>query len=611
MELIYLWVEKYKNIKNQGFNFSSKFRFEFDDKGLNIIDKKSIEEFYPEDFFANNINITAIVGENGSGKSNTIEALLSNLIYSSIPVDEPYKVVTVYYNSIDDKFYYKNLNARLQINKPYLYRDIDALRKYSISQPKKTGNFTLHYNYGLDWIYNNENNLNFNKYFHKNDNYKTPLLLQPNKKDNKIHISNIDYLANRDILNFTIHRDISFDFIEDFFTPTKFKLSYELTNISKREDNHIYTSILSYYENPQKSLKEKLIYLTRVYIVLKTYSKGEDNDYILLKDSDFKTTFTREGLNEKNLDVYVNNISKNSFEDLYSDEFVYMIAKIKQSFLFLEYLNNQDDIDHFIFSSSNILTIEENKDLLLNLAPWIEIEFFNENNISFYSLSYGQKFLVKFIYSLLNQLLNLTSHKEYKNIILILDEVEQGLHPNWQKKYLSILINILNTDIEGFDYKYNIICATHSPFILSDLPKENIIFLKEGQEVKPFKEKEQTFGANIHTLLAHGFFMEDGLIGSFAKTKIDDIKKLYDKYKNIKENDVYFQVAKKEFEDKQELFLYINSIIGEKYLQTVIKNYLYELEQIFNTKDYRVKKRDKLLEQFSKKEIQEYLDNTI
>ena len=25
MELVYLWVEKYKNIKNQGFNFSRRF----------------------------------------------------------------------------------------------------------------------------------------------------------------------------------------------------------------------------------------------------------------------------------------------------------------------------------------------------------------------------------------------------------------------------------------------------------------------------------------------------------------------------------------------------------------------------------------------------------
>ena len=67
----------------------------------------------------------------------------------------------------------------------------------------------------------------------------------------------------------------------------------------------------------------------------------------------------------------------------------------------------------------------------------------------------------------------------------------------------------------------NIIFTTHSPFLLSDLPKENIIFLEKGKQVYPFDDGKQTFGANIHTLLSHGFFMKNGLMGEFAKDKID------------------------------------------------------------------------------------------
>ena len=29
MELLYIWIENYKNIKEQGFNFSPKHRFSF------------------------------------------------------------------------------------------------------------------------------------------------------------------------------------------------------------------------------------------------------------------------------------------------------------------------------------------------------------------------------------------------------------------------------------------------------------------------------------------------------------------------------------------------------------------------------------------------------
>ncbi|PNV83912.1 MAG: hypothetical protein C0627_03305 [Sulfurimonas sp.] len=66
MELVYLWVEKYKNIENQGFNFSPRFTCKYEDGELTI-DKKEHVSIFPD-----NINVTAIVGENGSGKSSII-----------------------------------------------------------------------------------------------------------------------------------------------------------------------------------------------------------------------------------------------------------------------------------------------------------------------------------------------------------------------------------------------------------------------------------------------------------------------------------------------------------------------------------------------------------
>ncbi|CAM3917878.1 AAA family ATPase [Arcobacter cloacae] len=80
MELVYLWVEDYKNIQKQGFNFSPRFRCEYDEEKneLEIIDKDETGEFYPKNFFGDNINVTAIVGENGSGKSSLIEKLHSS-----------------------------------------------------------------------------------------------------------------------------------------------------------------------------------------------------------------------------------------------------------------------------------------------------------------------------------------------------------------------------------------------------------------------------------------------------------------------------------------------------------------------------------------------------
>ncbi|WP_291724684.1 hypothetical protein [Bernardetia sp.] len=83
MQLLYLWIEDYKNIKQQGFNFSPLYDFEFkptsfdkDGKvtGGTLIDKmdkeerKNKEKFH-KDFFGEGINnVTAIVGKMGLGR---------------------------------------------------------------------------------------------------------------------------------------------------------------------------------------------------------------------------------------------------------------------------------------------------------------------------------------------------------------------------------------------------------------------------------------------------------------------------------------------------------------------------------------------------------------
>ncbi len=79
MELLYVWVEEYGNIRKQGFNFSPNYWFEVDENN-NLLDKteerrregKLREQ--PKNFFGDKIsNITAIVGKNGSGKSTLLD----------------------------------------------------------------------------------------------------------------------------------------------------------------------------------------------------------------------------------------------------------------------------------------------------------------------------------------------------------------------------------------------------------------------------------------------------------------------------------------------------------------------------------------------------------
>jgi predicted ATPase/polyhydroxyalkanoate synthesis regulator phasin len=567
MELVYLWVEDYKNIQKQGFNFSPRFRCEYDEEKneLNITDKDETGEFYPKNFFGDNINVSAIVGENGSGKSNLFESLLSNFISSEISIDESYKVRIILFNSITGKFYYKDLgDVSLKINLEYWEENIYSLSKYGNQSKEEIGIFTFYYNYSLDSLYNNENNLDFNKVYHKTDNYKTPVLLQPDKYDSKIDLSLDNYLAEKNILKFVIQDNHSFSFIKDFFLPIKFNLKISPLQIISNEKNSLTTYIENIMHNPAITEKEKYEIYTYVYILKKTEKIGflkdkrKTYDFIILPE--LKNKFQENRLTIDNIESFILLAKNKNFDEIYnSNDLVYKFMKIKQSFKFIKFLNSKSyEKNMFSDQLKEKELIENYKDLMDNLAPWIEIKLFDKKNIEFNLLSYGQKFLIKFIYSLLNQLYNISSHKEYKNIVLLLDEVELGLHPNWQRKYLSILINVLNTVIKEF--KFNIICSTHSPFLLSDLPKRNIYFLKNGKK----KDVEmQTFGANIHTLLSHGFFMKDGLMGEFAKSKIDDVIKYLN---NDKKSTITTD------KDAQNIIDIIGEPIIKRELQRMLKN---------------------------------------
>lgn len=554
MELIYLWVEDYKNIKQEGFVFSSKYKCIYNNETKELkIDKKSD---YIENFFGEDIDITAIVGENGSGKSNLLESILCIMFENSIPWDN-YKISAIFYDNENSEYFEKYINYSIdKVNGKYLFHNHKDRRKA----------FTFHYNYSLDYIKNDENNINFNKLYHKNDNYKTPILLQPNKSESKVNLWLMDYLANQDMLSFITHEKIKFDNIDNFFEPTHCKLDFDysyiygkknsslfqyMNNLSKEGKLNIFDTIPSYgledYSSKLEYItRDGLILLTYYYILKKIHKKQE---YII--NQDLKTHIKDDNYN-KPLEL----LKEMEIEELFKPKYDYDSYKISQSLKFIKFLEKQD-IQYKIFDDK--IDIFTNEELLLNLAPWISIEFFDVNKVSFYSLSYGQRFLIKFLYSLLNQITKLSVHTEYDNIILILDEVEMGLHPQWQKEFFSLLLKVINTFKSRFQYQ--IIVTSHSPFILSDLPKENVILLKKGTQTQEFRGM-QTFGANIHTLLSNGFFMQDGLIGQFAKEKINEV---IDNLRDKKDS-----LTKKQIESTI-------SLIGEPFIHT-------KLEQMYSEK---------------------------
>ena len=71
MELIYAWIQNFRNFKEVELSLSEKFNVKYDPskKCISLIPNQSYISFYPE--YITNIN--AIVGKNSAGKTNILD----------------------------------------------------------------------------------------------------------------------------------------------------------------------------------------------------------------------------------------------------------------------------------------------------------------------------------------------------------------------------------------------------------------------------------------------------------------------------------------------------------------------------------------------------------
>lgn len=111
----------------------------------------------------------------------------------------------------------------------------------------------------------------------------------------------------------------------------------------------------------------------------------------------------------------------------------------------------------------------------------------------------------------------------YPCVNLVFDEIELYFHPSFQKDLLYDLMYAVRKMNYGGIKSINIIIATHSPYILSDFPKNNVLCLEKGEVFKDANEGVgNTFGANVYDILNSRFFMNE-FVGKFAVRKLKEI----------------------------------------------------------------------------------------
>jgi len=123
--------------------------------------------------------------------------------------------------------------------------------------------------------------------------------------------------------------------------------------------------------------------------------------------------------------------------------------------------------------------------------------------------------------------------------LLLLDEAEIGFHPAWQRQYVNILTQFIQTLTVKPGVHFQLVITSHSPIILSDIPAccTNYLTVKDGMTITGDAEQE-TFAENVFNLYRRSFFMKDGLVGAFATGKIDAL------YRRIKAGEANPEVMK-------------------------------------------------------------------
>lgn len=594
-----------KNLKEDKiYQFYNEYAFEQNANGEVIKvnkDKSSVpENLYQLASSELKINISALVGKNGSGKSSLLELFYATCFViaskegildnsdkigkniediktsdylnedeiskveekiSEIKNQHSNKKFNIEFNYNIENQVIKRLGERKkEIKKIYedlkieiYYEKEDNLYKISFSD-SKIKYFQLK---GEEWLKIDDKEkffysiaINYSLYglneeflgewisalFHKNDGYQTPLVINPYRINGNINVNSELHLAQTRLIANILLTDnkevlVGKEIEKVIFEIDANKFNDERINeLAKKADislvyQHIYGEEIS---NPEKTpnyelLKSYVIFkiekICRVYKDYQRINPFDDEKKIskevldkLKEDKSHITLKLRQVLNLIRFDIL-----KNDSQSKWNEENGIYRFEIQ--------------IDNLINRIDKIKNISKEELIPIGCHRFIiKIKNDKENESSsseMSTLSSGEQHLVHTTQSVLYHILNVNSvhnsnsgKKKYHYINIIFDEIELYFHPEYQRRFVFELLEKLKNiekninNIKGI----NILFCTHSPFILSDIPKQNVLFLGEGEI-----ENKNTFAGNISMMLSSSFFMKESLIGEFAKNRINQL----------------------------------------------------------------------------------------
>lgn len=543
MKLLYLNLIENDFIEDKEIYFSKDFDFKIVNTSIKFSRNNTQKS-------KDNISIKAFIGENGCGKTTLLNRLCT-LNFNGI---------AIFKEEYNDKFYLMQQGCMIVPDSNFIYLDkVDFKRLFFINYNNIFNPFQVaqRVNNEYKFLWKKENYLNIidistdYEYLITAESDKTKYTSNEVKNTLSLFMNDL----NKEDENKILYKEIK---TPDLFFVENVKLLKLKENEQKKKNIFLYqfladlTYILLYNSFIKNANIEEFF--------IKEYDKVLQiiNIYEKIYEFDRKTT---EDI-KKEIHTLIPEIYTVEFERVFSTNINKTINIIYAFKTLIEKSNLHTSLNDPVL----IFNIEDNGIFIEKFLENTKQNSIKEHFFNYYygyPYSSGELAIITMFSRLLVKSKELSS--DIKDICLFLDEPEIFAHPEWQRKFIISLrkgLQILfpNKSIQVF-------ITSHSPYLISDIPKENVFFMERIGEKTYFKDPEgleNTFAANIHTLARNGFFMTL-TIGEFAKSKIEEVIEI---------------INTRKYHENKEYCDYIISIVGEPLIKNKLLSMIDEQESI-------------------------------
>lgn len=508
MKLAYIYIQNHKVLENIDIPISGSHKCKYAAEQLTL-------KFYPNDLdYYQGVDCSAVIGKNGVGKSTILDFL--EVAYGGTDSSG----IIVWYNEDQKKYHICAVNLYLdecsvESNQEYIFeRDFSTFVKYhnirlikvnnltgietnDFSKKRKSNSFI--YDLSLSQyvkgsrkvIAKRTNNLiqyfNLSKSFNKFGKPKVKFTFQFNSSstaylrslmNNKSFIS--DFIKSEEdlkILEYKIKSqffNFEFNEYEDFF--------YQLIDANTLS----ICNFLSKNSAIQKNHRDKFF----IHLVIGMTTKEFNKDYIKKILFDIR----------RKSDVDHNDLILMTDSIVIMKQYFEIIETLKKIIeiinLYKEQYSWEGDNQVSTFNADFIISLT---DLIFSLPSMLSTNF----KYGWKGFSTGEFAKLNIFSELYNYIYN-QNYNGIHNHLIVIDEVDLYLHPDWQRTFFSELLDFVRVEFPRDTVQ--IILSTHSPIIISDFLPEDIVSLDRSNGVTKVVESFG-FASHITDLYVEGMHL--------------------------------------------------------------------------------------------------------